>query len=516
VGIVLYVVYLAIARLYTSPVASVPGPRLAALTFWYEFYYDVVLRGRYMWKIAELHQQYGPIIRINPYEVKTQLLSSPVTGWAGEALLITLGQIHINDPDFYDEVYVSARTNMSCKVAMFGTPHSLLATIEHDVHRRRRNAYASYFSKQSINRYSGVIQEAVKKVCTRFEEHRMKGEKINLMHAYCAMAGDVVSGYCFPKSYGLLDQPNFAPDYHDLWISILSNSHVLKQFPWIFPLMLSFPDWFVERFLHDIAVTYKWQREWRKQIQAVKSGDDADDREKRGGRSSIFEAALDSDLPPFDKSVSRLVDDAQTLVGAGSITTSFSLAVGTYYIASDADVLEKLVVELEAAMPSPEKLLPLGELEKLPYLTAVHMEILRISYGVSHRLQRVCPNQSVQYHDYTLPPGTPISMSTPHIHDNPDIFPDPRTFKPERWLPLETTGARLQKYLVAFSRGSRQCLGMHLGSAEIYMGIAGVFRRFGRRMEIVDTVKERDVEVSHDFFTPFTRRDSKGIMLQVG
>ncbi|KAL8726449.1 MAG: hypothetical protein Q9181_006046 [Wetmoreana brouardii] len=490
-----YIVYLLISRLYTSPVSHISGPKLAAFSFWYEFYYDVVLRGRYTWKLAQLHEQYGPIVRINPYEV------------------------HINDPDFYDEVYVSGskrKTDQwSWTVPMFGTPNSILATIEHDVHRRRRNAYSNYFSKQAIRKYSNVIHAAVDKLCAKFEECKKDGKKINLMHAYTAMTGDVVTEYCFPKSYGLLDKPDFAPEYHDLWISILSGSHVLKQFPWMFPLMLSFPEWFVDRYLPDLAITYKWHREWRKQLQAVKSGDDSSDREKRGGRPSIFETLLDSDLPPFDKSVSRLVEDAQTMVGAGSITTSFALALGTYYIASDKAVLEKLTEELEGAMPSAEKILPLGELERLPYLTAVYLETLRISYGVSHRLQRVCPDQAIQYHDYTLPPGTPISMSSVHIHDNPDIFPDPRTFKPERWLPLETTCARLQKYLVAFSRGSRQCLGMHLGSAEIYMGIAGVFRRFERRIEIVDTVRERDVDISHDFFTPMTRRDSKGIMLEI-
>ncbi|KAL8788902.1 MAG: hypothetical protein Q9213_001425 [Squamulea squamosa] len=494
---IIYIIYLVVTRLYLSPVASVPGPKLATLTFWYEFYYDVVLGGRYTWKIAKLHEQYGPIIRINPFEV------------------------HINDPDFYDEVYVAGgkrKTDQwSWTVPMFGTPNSILSTIEHDVHRRRRNAYANYFSKQSIQRYSGVIQAAVDKLCSECEELTQEGKNINLMHAYTAMAGDVVTEYCFPRSYGLLDQPNFAPDYYNLWVSILSNSHVLKQFPWMFPLMLSFPNWFVDRYLPDLSVTYKWQREWRKQIQDVKAGEDSGgSREKRGGRPSIFETLLDSDLPPFDKSVSRLVDDAQTLVGAGSITTSLALALGTYYIASDATVREKLMVELELAMPSKDsKILSLVELEKLPYLTAVRLEILRISYGISHRLQRVCPNQAIHYYEYTLPPGTPVSMSAPHIHDNPSIFPDPRTFTPERWLPLETTGARLQKYLVAFSRGSRQCLGMHLGSAEILMGIAGVFRRFGRRMEIVDTVKERDVDISHDFFTPMAKRESKGIMMKI-
>jgi hypothetical protein len=55
----LYWVCGAYHRLFLSPVARFPGPRLAALTFWYEFWYDVVRRGRYTWKIRELHEQYG-------------------------------------------------------------------------------------------------------------------------------------------------------------------------------------------------------------------------------------------------------------------------------------------------------------------------------------------------------------------------------------------------------------------------------------------------------------------------
>lgn len=49
----------AVYRLYLSPLAKFPGPKLAAVSLWYEFYYDVVKRGRYTWKIAELHKQYG-------------------------------------------------------------------------------------------------------------------------------------------------------------------------------------------------------------------------------------------------------------------------------------------------------------------------------------------------------------------------------------------------------------------------------------------------------------------------
>lgn len=49
----------AIRRLFLSSIAHVPGPKWAALTSWYEFYYDVIKPGQYVWKIKALHAQYG-------------------------------------------------------------------------------------------------------------------------------------------------------------------------------------------------------------------------------------------------------------------------------------------------------------------------------------------------------------------------------------------------------------------------------------------------------------------------
>ena len=59
IAVVLYTAYGAIYRIYLSPVAQFPGPRLAALTFWYEFYFDVIRRGSYVWKIQDMHKTYG-------------------------------------------------------------------------------------------------------------------------------------------------------------------------------------------------------------------------------------------------------------------------------------------------------------------------------------------------------------------------------------------------------------------------------------------------------------------------
>jgi hypothetical protein len=54
-----YLVSVAIYRLYLHPLAGFPGPKLAALTKWYEFYYEAILRGQFTFHIQEMHKKYG-------------------------------------------------------------------------------------------------------------------------------------------------------------------------------------------------------------------------------------------------------------------------------------------------------------------------------------------------------------------------------------------------------------------------------------------------------------------------
>ena|SRR5947207_10902477 len=64
-AIVLILVYLLgglIYRLYLSPIAKFPGPKLGAATLWYEFYYDVIKSGQYIWEIERMHKKYGKFL----------------------------------------------------------------------------------------------------------------------------------------------------------------------------------------------------------------------------------------------------------------------------------------------------------------------------------------------------------------------------------------------------------------------------------------------------------------------
>ena len=150
------------------------------------------------------------------------------------------------------------------------------------------------------------------------------------------------------------------------------------------------------------------------------------------------------------------------------------------------------------------------QLEQLPYLSAVVSEGLRIGYGVSGHMQRRFPDTALEYKGYIVPPMTPVSMTSVFLHDNPTFFPDPRTFRPERFLEQPS----LRKYLIPFSRGSRQCAGQNLALCEIYLALTAVFAPGRFRLEPFET-DISDVETKHDFVNTSPKLDSKGIRVTV-
>lgn len=122
-----------------------------------------------------------------------------------------------------------------------------------------------------------------------------------------------------------------------------------------------------------------------------------------------------------------------------------------------------------------------------------------------------------------------MSMTSIFMHMNPEIFPRPREFVPERWLDYSSSpsssdgssssaddGTKKQKsnYLVNFSKGTRGCLGQHLASAEIHLTLAAVFSGKRFDLELYQTTRE-DVDVEHDFFNPQPKKGAVGVRVFV-
>ena len=177
-------------------------------------------------------------------------------------------------------------------------------------------------------------------------------------------------------------------------------------------------------------------------------------------RKTVFHEVLSSDvLPPSEKTVERLSDEVRTLVAAGAETTANALRVATFHLAKNQGMAQRLRNEIKSIQPDVHTPATWRQLEQLPYLTGVAMESVRLSYGVATRLPRISPNEPLIYGEYTIPPGTPVSMTNVLLLKHEDVYDSPEAFKPERWLdPVEKK--RQERYFYPFSRGTRNCLGM--------------------------------------------------------
>ena len=77
-ALALYISGLYLYRVFFDPLSKFPGPKLAAASLWYEFYYDVVKKGRYTWEIAKMHDRYGmSIIHLVVLRPEASLETSP-------------------------------------------------------------------------------------------------------------------------------------------------------------------------------------------------------------------------------------------------------------------------------------------------------------------------------------------------------------------------------------------------------------------------------------------------------
>ncbi|KAK9422125.1 putative Cytochrome P450 [Seiridium unicorne] len=505
----LWLVYQVIRAVYNispfHPLHNIPGPKLAAATYLPEFYHDVILVGRYSHAIQRMHEEYGPIVRINPRET------------------------HCNDVGFSDEIYALGGrkrdkpfhqiNGSACSTFSIGTGNAF-GTKDHDLHRSRRGPVAKFFSYSMIAQLESEIHDLVHKLCDKLLAQSGKEEPIDIAMAYSCFTSDAIFGYSFGESQGLLDQQGWYPNYREATLAVLKPVFVLRFFPFLLKLQ-DLAILFMNYLPEDTALLL---RSLKITIPGLVSKAKA---ELNAGihrdRPTVFGTLLESDLDIYEKRSDRLAEEAVAVVNAGTETTSWALAVITFHLISQPQTLSKLKKELEETVKDPTKLPPWTVLEKLPYLGAVIQEGLRLSYGVSARTSREPTQEHLIYRgefnkkpvQYVLPKGYAIGMSAAITHHDESVFPDSHSFIAERWLDENSQRRKdLERGLLAFSKGSRACLGKNLALCELHLSLTALVLRVIPRMTLFETT-QRDVAYDHDMFIPRPVSESTGVRVTI-
>ena len=121
-------------------------------------------------------------------------------GWnllsVGPIIRVTPWEIHVNDVDFLDDIYAPSfrrREKYDFQTRTLKLPFSVGGSIQHELHRKRREALNPFFSKKSVVELGPMIGEKVKRLCQNFEDHLKQRKPINLSDVYYALANEYVT-----------------------------------------------------------------------------------------------------------------------------------------------------------------------------------------------------------------------------------------------------------------------------------------------------------------------------------
>ena len=183
----------------------------------------------------------------------------------------------------------------------------------------------------------------------------------------------------------------------------------------------------------------------------------APDLERREDVLSMLLLARDEDGEAMTDG--ELRDELVTLLVAGHETTATALAWAFELLLRHPDSLRRLEAELDDG----------GD----EYLSAVIKETLR-ARPVIPGVGRVVREEPFELAGYVLPPGTEINPSIAAIHRRADRYPQPQTFRPERFLGEDAPDTYTW---LPFGGGTRRCLGASFATFEMGVVIRQVLAR---------------------------------------
>ena len=159
----------------------------------------------------------------------------------------------------------------------------------------------------------------------------------------------------------------------------------------------------------------------------------------------------------------ELRDELMTALVAGHETTASQLAWALERISREPEVQGRLRAELDT-----------GESEV--YLNATISEILRLRPVLPNAEPRLVKRE-ITIGDVTYPPGVVLLASVQLVHLDPEIYPEPRAFRPERFLDSGGRGPDAYTWL-PFGGGRRRCLGASFAQEEMRIALREIITRF--------------------------------------
>ncbi|ORX68650.1 cytochrome P450 [Linderina pennispora] len=435
----------AIRHAFFSPLSSIPGPvinKFSSLPLLFK-----VMTGQYHAYSTELHAKYGEIVRIGASYVSLSNTSDTrlvlATHGFKKGVAYTKGQL---------------------------TKQNSFSTVDPEFNKVRRRQIGDTFAMHTLRGIEDLVVGAGANSLIKAWDAEISKQggaaRVNYFYALHRMGFDVIGAVGFGQNFNILQTGNTEViDNMQSMMHLKSIITVLpfvNRVPWLFPKLKKS----AQSLLDFIGGAIRMRRQLIETTGAPP-------------RVDILQKMIDASDPATGQILDgdNLVSEVGLMLIAGTDTTSNTLSYTLTHLLHNPGVYRRATEEVRSVFPDASQTISFNDAKsKLPYLSAVIHEAMRLNPSVSGLLPRQLPADGATIQGHHIPKDAQICISVFACQRNPRTWDNPNVFDPERFLGTDL--AEKLKDVLTFSSGVRVCIGQNLAWVEIYTVLANILRRY--------------------------------------
>ncbi|KAL8490250.1 hypothetical protein ACS0TY_025962 [Phlomoides rotata] len=422
--------------------------------------------------LHNLAQEYGPIMGMRFGFVPTVVVSSPA---AAELILKT-----------HDLSFASRPQSQVAKYIGYEQRNLIFLPYGADWRNLRKLCTLELLSSHKINQFRDMRKAELGLLVDSIKQSAQIRATVDLSARVFGLSGDMNCLMVLGSKYSDkdFDEKGFKSVFKEL-SEVAAKFNVADYFPHIGGLDLQglnrkmkqlseIFDGFFEKIIHDHV---------------------QNKGEKKGNIVDTMITILESGEAGFEFDLRHVKGLLLDLLVAGSDTSAASIDWTLTELIRNPSVMKKLQKELESVVGM-DHIVEESHLKKLEYLDCVVKEAFRLHPVVP----LLIPHESIEdcvVEGYHIPKKSRIMVNVWAIGRDPSVWPNPKSFTPERFIGsnIDVKGQNFQ--LLPFSSGRRGCPGLQLGLTVVKLVVAQLVHCFD--WELPNDMQPSDMDMSEHF-----------------
>ncbi|XP_044012362.1 cytochrome P450 4C1-like [Aphidius gifuensis] len=279
--------------------------------------------------------------------------------------------------------------------------------------------------------------------------------------------------------------------YNDWIFSMTSKGHELSE---VVEILHGFTKSIIEqrkKYHNETEGKYLSIENTQEDEEAVKSK-----RKKLALLDSLIAASKNNQAIDDD----GIQEEVDTFVFAGHDTVSTALLCTIKLLAEHKDIQATAREEVNQVLTKTGGEITMAAVQQFCYLERCIKETLRFYPSVPVINRKI--TEDVQLKKYLIPAGLTLNIHIYNAHHDPNFWPDPEVFDPDRFLPENSIGRHSHAY-VPFSAGPRNCIGQKFAMIELKTVVAGLLHNF--YFEPTDVKGTDDNQLTQEIILKWTK-----------